>query len=129
MTNKQERKPDRQTERLWAVLGGTGLRLPRVGLETLRQFHGYLAEHLSMPFEGRLSAPIGPHQDTRSPLRVIRLLDPVRGYVPEEMYGLICKAEQNGKRIELPLDRIDVERGSTQEQLLEDYRYWLRNCQ
>jgi hypothetical protein len=76
MTKKQKRKPDRQAERERAILGGGGDRLPRVGVETLRRFHGYLAEHLAFPFEGRLSDPIGPHQDTESPLSVIRQLDP-----------------------------------------------------
>ncbi len=45
------------------------------------------------------------------------------------MYGLICKAEQNGERIELPLDRIDVAENSPHAQLLEDYRHWLATCQ
>ncbi len=124
-----KRKPDSQTQRLRAILDSTEGRLPRVGLDTLRQFHAYLVEHLAFPFEGRLSDPIGPHQDTRSPLRVIRLMDPVREYSPEEMYGLIVKAEQNGHRIELPLDRIDVPEGCPHSQLLEDYRHWLWNCQ
>lgn len=124
-----EQKPDSQTERLRAILGGDGDRLSRVGVETLRQFHGYLAEHLAFPFAGRLSDPIGPHRDTQSPLMVIRLMDPIKEYAPEEMYGLICKAEQNGERIELPLDRIDVAEGSPQDQLLEDYHHWLATCQ
>ena len=125
----RKRKPTSQTERLRAILGGDDDRLPRVGVETLRRFHGYLVEHLAFPFEGRLSDPIGPHRDTRSPLTVIRLMDPVREYSPEEMYGLIVKAEQNGGRIELPLDRIDVAEDSPQNQLLEDYRHWLATCQ
>ena len=129
MTNKQKRRPDSQTERLRTILGGEGDRLPRVGVETLRRFHGYLAEHLGFPFDGRLSDPIGPHRDTRSPLTVIRLMDPIKEYAPEEMHGLICKAEQNGERIELPLDRIDVAENSPQNQLLEDYRHWLATCQ
>src|SRR3712207_3969175 len=126
MPKKDEKKPkpSRQTTRLRAVLGGGGDRLPRVGLETLRQFHAYLADHLAFPFEARLSSPIGPHRDIESPLRVIRLMDPVREYSPEEMYGLIVKAEQDGHRIELPLNRINVEEGSPQYQLLEDYRHW-----
>src|SRR5437762_481990 len=99
---KKSLKADEPADRLQAILGGTGDELPRVGLETLRQFHGYLAEHLSFPFEGRLTISVGPHRDTKSPLKVIRLLDPVKGYSPEEMYGLICKAEQNGAKIELP---------------------------
>ena len=129
MTNKQKRKPDSQVERLRAILGDTGDRLPRVGLETLRRFNGYLDEHLAFPFEGRLSDPIGPHRDTKSPLTVVRLMDPIQEYAPEEMHGLICKAEQNGERIELPLDRIDVAEDGTHYQMLEDYRHWLWNCQ
>jgi hypothetical protein len=100
--DQRKGKPDSQAERLRAILCGTGDRLPRVGLETLRRFHGYLADHPAFPFAGRLGDPIGPHRDTRSPLTVIRLMDPIREYAPEEMHGLICKAEQNGHRIELP---------------------------
>jgi hypothetical protein len=118
-----------QTRRLRTILGDHGDRLPRVGVETLRRFHAYLVEHLAFPFQGRLSDPIGPHRDTRSPLTVILLMDPIKEYAPEEMYGLICKAEQNGERIELPLDRINVEEVSPHYQLLEDYRHWLWNCQ
>lgn len=113
--------------RIRAVLGVSSDRpVPGVLLEALRTYHAHLTANLSFPFEGRLSDPIGPHRDTRSPLRVIRLLD-VDGYCPEEMYGLICKAEQNGERIELPLDRIDVSDDGPSRQLLEDYRHWMRN--
>ena len=131
MPRKDQRKPkpDSQTQRLRAILDSTKGRLPRVGVETLRRFHDYLVDHLAFPFEGRLSDPIGPHRDTESPLSAIRLMDPVREYSPEEMHGLIVKAEQNGEKIELPLDRIDVEEDSPQHQLLEDYRHWLWNSQ
>jgi hypothetical protein len=114
--------------RIRAILGVAGDEpMPRVRLEALRQYHAHLAANLTFPFEGRLSDPIGPHRDTRSPLSVLRLLDPVKDYEPEEMYDLVCKAEQNGGRIELPLDRIDVPDGSPSRQLLEDYRWWMRN--
>jgi hypothetical protein len=43
------------------------------------------------------------------------------------MYGLICKAIQNGERIEVPLDRIDVKPGDPNEQLEADYRFWFAN--
>jgi hypothetical protein len=129
MPDNNKRKTTRQTERLRAILHGTEDRLPRVGVTNLRLFHSYLVEQLSFPFEAKLSSPIGPHRDTQSPLQVIRLMDPVREYSPEEMHGLICKAEQDDHRIELPLDRIDVVKGSPYYQLLEDYRHWLWNCQ
>ncbi len=127
--NEQMQEADDADERLQAILGGKDDHIPGVGLESRRRFHKYLTAHLSLPFDGRLSSPIGPHRDTTSPLSVIGLLDPVRDYEPEEMHGLICKASQKGAKIELPLDRIDVEEGSPQYELLEDYRYWLANCQ
>jgi hypothetical protein len=126
MTSPSQEEDD-PSSRLRVILGGTAKRPPRVGLKTLRRFHDYLVEHLPWPFEARLSDPIGPHRDTQSPLKVLRLLDPVQEYAPEEMYGLICEAEQNGEKIELPLDRIDVEEDSPLYQLLEDYRLWLWN--
>lgn len=127
--NEQVQETDDVDQRLQAILGGKGDDVPIVRVESLRRFHKYLAAHLSFPFEGKLSSPIGPHRDTKSPLSVIRLLDPVREYAPEEMHGLICKASQKGEKIELPLDRIDVPEGSPYFQLLEDYNYWLANCQ
>src|SRR5437764_1063172 len=100
--NPKKPRTSRQVQRLRAILDGTEDRLPRVGVTTLRRFHDYLTEHLAFPFEGRLSDPIGPHRDTASPLSVLRLMDPIGEYAPE-MNGLICKAEQEGHRIELPL--------------------------
>jgi hypothetical protein len=124
------KKTDRPEDRLKDILGGTDEDgLPCVKVATLRRFHGYLAAHLTLPFEGRLFSPIGSHRDTKSPLTVVRLLDPIREYAPEERYGLLCKAVQHEERIELPLDRIDVEESSPHCQLLEDYRHWLRNEQ
>ena len=67
----KKRKPDKPTERLRVILDGTGDQLPRVGLDTQRQFHAYLAEHLSFPFEGRLTGKGVPrhqvvaHEDER----------------------------------------------------------------
>jgi hypothetical protein len=127
--NEQVQEPDDAHERLQAILGGKGDHVPIVRVESLRRFYKYLVAHLTFPFDGKLSSPIGPHRDTKSPLSVIRLLDPVREYAPEEMHGLICKAFQKGEKIELPLDRIDVEKSSPYFQLLEDYNYWLANCQ
>ena len=126
---EQMQEMDDADQRLRSILGGKGDRIPGVGLESLRRFHKYLTAHLSFPFEGKLSSPIGPHRDTKSRLSVIGLLDPVRDSEPEEMHGLICKASQKGAKIELPLDRIDVEESSPHFQLLEDYNYWLANCQ
>jgi hypothetical protein len=127
--NEQVQEADDVDQRLQAILGGKGDRIPRVGLESLRRFHKYLVAHLTFPFDGKLSSPIGPHRDTKSPLSVIGLADPVRDYAPEEMHGLICKASQKGEKIELPLDRIDVQESSPHFQLLEDYICWLANCQ
>jgi hypothetical protein len=100
--------------------------IPHVELESLRRYYDYLVSHLAYPFTARLASTIGPHQDTRSPLSVIRLED-VDTYEPEESYGLICKAVQNEKRIELPLDRIEVARRDPNRQLVADYAFWFAN--
>ena len=86
-----------------------------------------LLQRAFFPFEGKLNSPVGPHRDTASPLSVVRLMDPVAEYAPEESGGLICKAIQNGERIELPLDRIDVAGDSQNHQFLGDYGYWFSN--
>ena len=127
--NGAMREVDDVDARLLVILGGEGDSPPTVGVDSLRRFHKYLVAHLSFPFEGKLSSPIGPHRDTKSTLSIIGLLDPVKDYAPEEMYGLICKATQKGEKIELPLDRIDVDESSPHYQHLEDYREWLANWQ
>lgn len=120
--------PDDPEDRIRAVLRVTEDEpVPRVRLEALRKYHTHLAAVLMFPIVGRLASPIGPHRDTRSTLSVLRLLDPVREYEPEEMYGLICKAELNGERIELPLVYIDVPDDTPNHRLLDDYTYWMRN--
>jgi len=129
MENGPMQEADDADQRLRSILGGKGDRIPIVRVDSLRRFHDYLVAHLSFPFEGKLSSPIGPHRDTKSSLSVIRLLDTVREYAPEEMHGLICKTSQKGEKIELPLARIDVEESSPHYQLLDDYNYWLANCQ
>jgi hypothetical protein len=100
--------------------------IPGVCWDSLRRYYRYLVAHLSFPFPASLASPIGPHQDTRSPLSVIRLLD-VDRYCPEECSGLICKAKQKDGRIELPLDRIEVARGNPNRQLVDDYSFWFAN--
>ena len=69
-----------------------------------------------------ISARIAPGS-----LRILEGEELIKAYEPEEMYGLICKAIQNDERIELPLDRLDVADDSPNRQLLEDYRFWVRN--
>ncbi len=121
---------DNEDDRLCAVFGLTGDDLPpRVNLDTLRQYHDYLAAHLSLPFEGKLGTAIGPHRDTKSPVSVIGLLDPVQDYEPEETYGLICQLIQNEEKIEFPLADIKVQRGNANYQLVADYAYWFHNWQ
>jgi hypothetical protein len=90
MSKEDVQEIDDAHDRLVVILGGKGDDVPTVGLESLRRFHKHLAAHLPFPFEGKLCSPIGPHRDTKLPLSVIRLLDPVREYSPEEMHGLIC---------------------------------------
>jgi hypothetical protein len=103
--------------------------IPRIDLRSLRLYYEYLVSHLMFPFKGKLSYPIGPHRDTKSPLSVFRLLDPVKEYAPEEMYGLICNAVQKNERIELPLSCIDVEEADPNRQLVADYSFWVSNWQ
>jgi hypothetical protein len=124
----RRRSRDNPEERVRAILGvADDEPMPHVRLEPLRKFHDYLAVSFSFPFEGRLSSPIGPHRDTKTPLSVVRLMDPVKEYEPEEMYGLICKAVQDKERIDLPLRRIIVAKDNLNHSMLEDYCWWLGN--
>lgn len=92
MQKPEPKREDSPEARIRAALGVADDRpTPAVRLGPLRKYHDHLVANLAFPLEGRLGGPVGPHRDTRSPLRVLRLVD-LDSYEPEEMYGLICKA-------------------------------------
>jgi hypothetical protein len=121
---------DNQDDRICAVFGLTGDDLPPPArLETLRQYHDYLMNHLSIPFPAQLGTRIGPHRDPKSPVSVIGLLDPVEDYEPEETAGLICHLIQNEEKKEYPLADLEVKNGDPNLPIVKDYAYWLHNWQ
>ncbi len=115
---------DDQLARIQAVFGlPEDAPLPRVDRDTLRRYHRYLTQRLSMPFEAL-------HAETRPPVRqlvrcvyVVGILD-VEDHVCD---GLLCEL-QNANGRGLPLAEVGVREDAPNYELIDDYAYWFINC-
>jgi hypothetical protein len=45
----------------------------------------------------------------------------------DEMYGILCEAQIEGRVITLPLGELEKVKGKPNRQLIEDYCDWLHN--
>jgi hypothetical protein len=116
-----------QDNRIRAVFGLTGDDpLPEVDFESLLIYHQHLAERLSFPFEAEYSKETGPFQTTTRRVTVIRLGEAEEPWV-DDMYGLICQAQEKRQRIDVPLEELEVAKRGPNQQLVADYSYWFWN--
>ena len=113
-------------DRIRAVLGVSDGPLPEVRNETLQRYYAYLTTHLSLPFQVRHPEPIGLHEEIVRTVRVVGILDPSK-VLDGESLGIVCKARQGKRRIELSLADLEVEEDDPNHQLIEDYWYWFWN--
>jgi len=97
--------------------------LPEVDADTLRAYHRHLAAHLTFPFEAKWEPEYGPAPT----IKITGLGDPEDGDGLDEMYGLLCEARSEGRRIEVPLGECEAKKSSPNHQLLKDYSYWFWN--
>lgn len=115
-----------QDDRIRSVFGLTSDDpLPEVSDELLRTYYQYLIKNLSFPFEAKFT---GGHTFSRPDPRtvtVLGLFNPEE--VPSEHYGLICKATEGRRRIDVPLTDIEVARKNPNKQLVEDFSSWFVN--
>jgi hypothetical protein len=113
-------------DRIRAVLGINDSSLPEVGNETLRSYCEYLATHLSFPFRARYPEPLGLHEETLRTVKVVGLLDPTKNLDCESL-GIVCRARQGKRIVELSLADLEVDEDDVNHQLVEDYWYWFWN--
>lgn len=113
---------DTQDDRVRAILGVR--RIPPVELKWLRRYHRYLASTLSFPFAASFHEVVSPLEEITHTVAVLSLVDPVENATAD---GLLCRALQDGKLVELPLVELEVEPQSRNFRLIEDYWYWAWN--
>lgn len=93
--------------------------LPEVTEETLEVYHQYLSSRLRFPFDGEYTRETGPLEDTSYDIRVTGLVDEEDC---EEFYGLLCEGREGRRRVVVPLAEIDVDSGTSNFQLIDDYQ-------
>ena len=101
--------------------------LPDVDYETLEVYHEYLAKHLVFPFEAKYTSETGPFSSKTTDVQVISLGDPDDEAMIEDMYGILCAAKHERRRLTVPVGELEVPQGKPNRQLIEDYGYWFWN--
>lgn len=101
--------------------------LPAVDYDTLETYREHLAKHLVFPFDAKYTAETGPLSSKTTKVHVIGLGDPDAESMIDDTYGILCVAEHEGRNLTLPLGDLEVPKGNTNWQLIEDYGYWFWN--
>ena len=115
---------DREEDRIRAVFAlSADAAVPKVGKETLLQYHEYLAKKLSFPFQALYAETTPPVKQLVRYVTVVGLSDSAR----RRLYGLFCKVRIDGAEQELPLADLGIQESDPNRQLIDDYLYWLWN--
>src|SRR5262249_39808281 len=119
-------QPDDPEDRIRAIFGLTSADpLPAADRDHLDRYHDYLATPLSFPFAAAYVLGADPPEATEHPVMAVSLLD--REDCDEEN-GLLCQADLRGQRLALALSDLEVDEGSPNHQLIEDYSHWFGNA-
>jgi hypothetical protein len=113
---------DDEDDRIRAVFAiPAGVPLPEVNKETLLQYHEYLTQRLSFPFQALYAETQPPVRQLVRYATVIGLSDSVQ----RRLYGLFCKVQIDGAVVELPLADLGIREDDANRQLIDDYLHWL----
>ena len=121
--------PKDEDDRVRMVFGLTSNDpLPEVDDDTLETYRDYLAAHLSFPFEAEHTPEKGPLFRRSTLVKVTGLgdLDEEPPYI-DEMYGLLCDALTDKRKVVVPVGELEVPKGKPNRQLIKDYCYWFWN--
>jgi hypothetical protein len=101
--------------------------LPDVDYETLETYQEYLAKSLVFPFDAEYTSETGPFSSKTMNVQVIGLGDPDDESMIDDMYGIMCEAKHERRKLTLPLGELEVPKGKPNRQLIEDYGDWFWN--
>jgi hypothetical protein len=119
-------EPNDQEGRIRAALKLARGPLPAVGGVWLRNYYEHLAARLSLPFQAEYAEDIRGFRQLVSPVTVVVLLDPDKEPRHEDL-GLVCEVLRGTQTLQLPFADLEVEPGTPNFQLIEDYWYWFWN--
>jgi hypothetical protein len=113
---------DEQEDRIRAVFGlTTDDPLPRRNKNAERTYHSYLRNHLSFPFEAKYWAE---GSAVSGLLRPVTITGMRRRFRFDEDFGIPCEASGVPYEEEVPVTELEIEEGSPNFQLIDDYVYW-----
>ncbi|MCE5267657.1 MAG: hypothetical protein LLG00_07210 [Planctomycetaceae bacterium] len=116
-----------QDDRIRTIFGLTGdSPIPSVASATLETYYDHLVRQLSLPFDA-LCCEIG--KDKRQlvhQIEVTELMDPRQNH-NRGPHGLLCKARNHDRQLEIPVTELGLRDDSPNSQLLDDYTYWFVN--
>jgi hypothetical protein len=119
---RSPRPADNEDDRIRAVFAlPGGASLPKVSKETLLQYHEYLTQKLSFPFQALYAETQPPVRQLVRYATVIGLSDSVQ----RRLYGLFCKVQIDEAVVELPLADLGIRDDDPNRQLIDDYLHWL----
>jgi hypothetical protein len=121
--------PKDEDDRIRMVFGLTSNDpLPEVDDDTLETYRDYLAAHLSFPFDAEHTPEKGSMFRRSTLVKVTGLGDPDEEppYI-DEMYGLLCDALSDKRKVVVPVGELEVPKGKPNRQLIKDYCYWFWN--
>ncbi|NUQ61233.1 MAG: hypothetical protein HUU20_02025 [Pirellulales bacterium] len=117
---------DDPDDRVRAVFGLTSDDpLPQVSDPTQQQFLGFLRSHLSFPFEADYwpASSLGPKEQGK--LTVEGFADPPL----DPVEGIQCRARRGTAEYRVPLSTVAVAKEDSNFDYVEDYTYWLWECE
>jgi hypothetical protein len=122
--SERDQRPEHEEDRIRVVFGLPGhAPLPKVSKDALAQYHEYLLDKLSFPFQALYAETAPPVKQIVRYVSVVGLSDNAN----RRQYGLFCKVEIGDRTMEVPLAEMGLREGDPNRQLLDDYLYWLWN--
>jgi hypothetical protein len=116
--------PEDRIRRVFQLPAETAL--PAVTEDTLRQYHDYLLANLRFPFDALFCRDDTPSRQLVQYICVEGLADKVR-FRCDSSHGVVCRAHQRDRKLELPLAELGVREENPNCQLIDDYAYWFVN--
>ena len=82
---------------------------------------------MPFPFDSKYARKIGPFERELLSVTVTGLPDPGE-YDCTEMYGLFCDVREGRRKMQIPLDELELRGKTPARQMLADSCHWFWNC-
>lgn len=114
--------------RIAEIFGTTpGEPLPDVTEETLKTYYHFLDEHLNFPVPASFPDPVNEEQEQNVNVVLNALLPPEDHPKFGPYFGLLCRVEEGGEEIVIPLGKIEITKEGPEKKAIDDYSRWYWN--